>query len=103
MRNPSGDAGSIGYEEEISPTLLADRPPAAVVPIVCMATAQKNAEVTEDIAPTITAAAGMSGNNQPMITVPLCIASSSPKAEMTDGSISPTLRARAGTGGGTRQ
>lgn len=101
MRNPSGDAGGIGYEEEKSPTLLADRPPAVCTPVLCMATAQANAEVTEDIAPTITAAAGMSGNNQPMVAVPVCLASTDRKAEITDGSISPTLLARAGTGGGT--
>lgn len=100
MRNPSGRANGIGYEEEKSPTLLADRSPAVMTPVLCMATAQANAEVTEDIAPTITAAAGMSGNNQPMITVPVCLATGSAKAEITDGSISPTLLARAGTGGG---
>lgn len=33
MRNPSGRAGGIGYEEELSPTLLAERPPAVAVPL----------------------------------------------------------------------
>ena len=40
----------------------------ADVPLVCMATQQGGAEIrTDDKAPTITAAAGMSGNNQPFI------------------------------------
>lgn len=37
-------------------------------PVICMATQQGGAEIrTDDKAPTITAAAGMSGNNQPVI------------------------------------
>lgn len=35
--------------------------------VLCMATAQSNAEIGENICPTITAAAGMSGNNQPIV------------------------------------
>ena len=35
--------------------------------IICMATQQGGAEILEDKSPTITAAAGMSGNNQPVI------------------------------------
>ena len=39
--------------------------------IPCRATAQGNAETLTNIAPTITAAAGMSGNNQPIIGIPI--------------------------------
>jgi len=39
--------------------------------ILCKATPQANAEVCEDMAPTLSAAAGMSGNNQPIVTVPM--------------------------------
>ena len=35
---------------------------------ICMATQQGGAEIMEDKCPTITAAAGMSGNNQPVVT-----------------------------------
>lgn len=35
--------------------------------VICMATQQGGAEILEDKSPTITAAAGMSGNNQPVI------------------------------------
>ena len=37
------------------------------LPVICMATQQGGAEIMEDKCPTITAAAGMSGNNQPVI------------------------------------
>ena len=37
--------------------------------VVCMATQQGGAEIMEDLSPTITAAAGMSGNNQPVICI----------------------------------
>ena len=40
---------------------------AIVEPVVCMATQQGGAEIMEDKCPTITAAAGMSGNNQPVV------------------------------------
>lgn len=36
-------------------------------PIICMATQQGGAEIMENICPTITAAARMSGNNQPIV------------------------------------
>lgn len=41
--------------------------------IYCMATQQGGAEIMNDKAPTITAAAGMSGNNQPVINQPIPI------------------------------
>jgi hypothetical protein len=37
--------------------------------ILCMATQQGGAEIAENLCPTITAAAGMSGNNQPVIAM----------------------------------
>lgn len=40
--------------------------------IFCMATQQGGAELrTDDLAPTLTAAAGMSGNNQPVVAIPI--------------------------------
>ena len=39
--------------------------------LFCMATQQGGAEITENLSPTITAAAGMSGNNQPMVCEPI--------------------------------
>jgi len=64
----------------MAPTLhtLCDHPFVAVP--ICLATAQGNAEITEGIAPTITAAAGMSGNNQPMVTVPVVMGGGNPQA-----------------------
>lgn len=63
----SEQARSIGYAEEQSPTLNAEcggNKPA----IFCMATQQGGADVrSDDLAPTLTAAAGMSGNNQPIV------------------------------------
>ena len=64
----SARARSIGYREEQSPALKAEvngnNPPT----VICMATQQGGAEIrTDDKAPTLTAAAGMSGNNQPVV------------------------------------
>lgn len=40
--------------------------------VICMATQQGGAELrTDDRAPTLTAAAGMSGNNQPVVAIPI--------------------------------
>lgn len=41
--------------------------------LFCMATQQGGAEIAENLSPTITAAAGMSGNNQPIINQPIPI------------------------------
>lgn len=63
--------------------------------IFCMATQQGGAELrTDDRAPTLTAAAGMSGNNQPVVAIPI-----NDKATRWQGGISPSLQARMGTGG----
>jgi site-specific DNA-cytosine methylase len=51
--------------ENLSPTLTCTH---GGEPVICMATQQGGAEIrTDDKAPTLTAAAGMSGNNQPVI------------------------------------
>ncbi len=94
----SEQSRSVGYEDERSPTLRAGVVPAAmycydargngegeIVPtitgdhnghisdytaVLCMATQQGGAEIMEEKCPTITAAAGMSGNNQPVVVAP---------------------------------
>jgi len=56
----------------VSPTLTGDHESRITdyTAIVCMATQQGGAEIrTDDKAPTLTAAAGMSGNNQPVICI----------------------------------
>ena len=115
--------------EETATTLCNGTRPGFTTGIICMATQQGGAEIrTDDKAPTVTAAAGMSGNNQPVVcysdmvlddqggsqisvraethgNVPAVMepvgvmASSAVNAEITDGKISPCLMARAGTGG----
>ena len=65
--NQGAKAQGVGYAEEQSPTLSAANHDASVV---CMATQQGGAEIrTDNKAPTLTAAAGMSGNNQPVLCV----------------------------------
>lgn len=69
--------------------------------IICRATAQGHAESCEDLAPTVTAAAGMSGNNQPIVTVPVSFSQKSYDKYENDG-VAPTLKAKGGSyGGGT--
>lgn len=71
-------AGSIAFSKEVSPTLKAgasglQAPVVAIphkFPIVCRATQQSNAETMIDCCPTITSAAGTSGNNQPIAAIP---------------------------------
>ena len=68
--------GFDGYNQavtgDVAKSLTALRSDADHTPIVCMATQQGGAEIrTDDKAPTITAAAGMSGNNQPVIAIPI--------------------------------
>lgn len=66
MRNPSGDAGGIGYEEELSPTLLADRPPGVAVPV---GFAQKSYDQyeTDTVAPTLKAKGGSYGGGTELL------------------------------------
>ena len=63
MRNPSGDAGSIGYEEEVSPTLQADRPPGVAFPV---GFSQKSYDEYENdgVAPTLKAKGGSYGGGR---------------------------------------
>lgn len=65
--------------------------------IFCMATQQGGAELrTDDRAPTLTAAAGMSGNNQPVVALDMSHACD---VIRDCGEVSPALQARMGTGG----
>ena len=114
-------AQSIGYQDECSPTIKTSNAPAVLClndqggnvmscsedvtgtlraqehghqPLV-MATQQGGAEIGEGVCPTITASAGMSGNNQPVLF------ENHPKDGRYNGplEVAPTLAARMGTGG----
>lgn len=118
-------AGSIGYSETVAPTLKGTASGNCMPSILCLndqggsvmdcsqdvtgtlrsqehghqplvlATQQGGAEIGVGVCPTITAAAGMSGNNQPVLFENHGI-----DARYTGPhSVSPTLSARAGTGG----
>lgn len=58
----SEKARSLGCEVEKAPSLETSQNAA-----ICMATQQGGAEIAVDLCPTITASAGMSGNNQPCV------------------------------------
>jgi len=119
--NGSADARGIGYQDECSPTIKTGTAPAVLClndqggsqmhctedmtgtlraqehghqPLV-MATQQGGAEIGDGICPTITASAGMSGNNQPVLF------ENHPKDGRYNGPlpVAPTLAARMGTGG----
>lgn len=121
----SPTAGSIGYQEEVCPTLKGSAGGNMMPSILCLsdqggsvmgcsedvagtlraqehghqplvlATQQGGAEIGIGICPTITAAAGMSGNNQPVLFENRGI-----DARYTGPHpVSPILSARAGTGG----
>lgn len=65
--------------------------------IFCMATQQGGAELrTDDQSPTLTAAAGMSGNNQPVVALDMSHACD---VIRECGEVVPSLQARMGTGG----
>lgn len=65
--------------------------------IFCMATQQGGAELrTDDRSPTLTAAAGMSGNNQPVVALDMSHACD---VIRDCGEVSPSLQACMGTGG----
>ena len=67
--------------------------------LFCMATQQGGAEVrSDDRAPTLTASAGMSGNNQPVVCAVLDM-SHACDVIRDCGEVSPSLKARMGTGG----
>ena len=104
-----GETG-VGYWQNGAQTLRAEgenrpsRPSNVVVcstgndqAIFCMATQQGGAELrTDDRSPTLTAAAGMSGNNQPVVALDMSHACD---VIRDCGEIVPSLQARMGTGG----
>ncbi len=91
-----------GWREDTSYTLnTIDRPAVCAgvnnPAIFCMATQQGGAELrTDDRSPTLTAAAGMSGNNQPVVALDMSHACD---VIRDCGEVSPSLQARMGTGG----
>jgi DNA (cytosine-5)-methyltransferase 1 len=65
-----GGGKGVLIQNNKSGTLAANNDQFILHPIVCMATQQGGAEIrTDDKSPTLTAAAGMSGNNQPVIAI----------------------------------
>ena len=119
--NAGAEAREIGYQDECSPTIKTGTAPAVLClndqggsqmhctedmtgtlraqehghqPLV-MATQQGGAEIGEGVCPTITASAGMSGNNQPVLFENHGI-----DARYTGPhNVAPTMSARYGTGG----
>lgn len=91
-----------GWREDTSYTLnTIDRPAVCAgvnnPAIFCMATQQGGAELrTDDRSPTLTAAAGMSGNNQPVVALDMSHACD---VIRDCGEVIPSLQARMGTGG----
>ena len=68
---------------------------------ICMATQQGGAEIrTDDKAPTITAAAGMSGNNQPVVCYSVENHPADSRVDIDESGKVQTLTSRMGTGGG---
>ena len=72
----------------------------AIVEPLCMATQQGGAEIMEDKCPTITAAAGMSGNNQPVVTYSIENHPADSRVNIDDSGKVQCLTSRMGTGGG---
>ena len=72
----------------------------AIVEPLCMATQQGGAEIMEDKCPTITAAAGMSGNNQPVVTYSIENHPADSRVNIDATGKGLNLTSRMGTGGG---
>ena len=110
-------AGGIGYSEETAPTIKASPSGSNQAPdiicvhgsqdpicntdhanavnrnrglenVICRATQQGNSECCKNLAPTLTAAAGKSGNNQPIV---LCFSANDNGRDICR-NISPTIR-----------
>ena len=119
--NAGAEARGIGYQDECSPTIKTGTAPTVLClndqggnvmncsedvtgtlraqehghqPLV-MATQQGGAEIGEGVCPTITASAGMSGNNQPVLFENHGIDARYTGPHM----VAPTMSARMGTGG----
>ena len=92
-----GGKGGANYAENVMPTLCSDShgTPHAVAYPICMATQQGGAEIMEDKCPTITASAGMSGNNQPVVCYPDMVLDDQGGSQISvrDDGKCPTLRA----------
>lgn len=65
--NDQGGSSLSVEKQEVSPTLRSQTH--GNLPIICAATGQAHAEILEDKCPTITEAAGTSGNNKPYIAM----------------------------------
>ena len=87
-------AGSVGYGEELAPTLKGSAGGNCMPSVLCL-NDQDGVEIGIGICPAITAAAGMSGNNQPMLFENHGVDSRYTGPH----NVSPTISARAGTGG----
>lgn len=91
-----GGKSSANIQENKAPTLCTTH---GGEPVICMATQQGGAEIrTDDKAPTLTAAAGMSGNNQPVIALDRASFNQGQNAkydfEITDSGVNSTIVAR---------
>ena len=100
----AGNGLGVGKDGDPSPTLTAgDRHGVMTLgtgndqTLFCMATQQGGAEVrSDDRSPTLTASAGMSGNNQPVVALDMSHACD---VIRDCGEVAPSLQARMGTGG----
>lgn len=75
LNDQGGDSMSV-EKSETAPTLRSETH--GNLPVICAATAQANAEICAELCPTLTEAAGTSGNNKPYI---VCRASALTNAE----------------------
>ena len=100
----AGNGFGVGKDGDPSPTLTAgDRHGVMTLgtgndqTLFCMATQQGGAEGrSDDRSPTLTASAGMSGNNQPVVALDMSHACD---VIRDCGEVAPSLQARMGTGG----
>ena len=93
-----GGKGAL-IQKDMSATLATNNDQYLFQPI-CMATQQGGAEIMENKCPTITAAAGMSGNNQPVVAYSVENHPADSRVNIDDSGKVQTLTSRMGTGGG---